>query len=81
MHVNVFFIEKVYKKLKIDNVITVFSLVRAVNPPQASKKGHFTPVCWWKALGIVVKNRFYDSASASGLFLNFLLFPLKISGS
>ena len=55
----------------MDNVTTEFSLVRAVNPPQASKKGRFTPICLWKALGIVVQNRFYDGTSASGLLLNF----------
>ena len=32
------------KKLQINNFTTVFSLARAVYPPQASKKGHFMPI-------------------------------------
>ena len=40
-----FFMEKVYTKVQIDNVTTVLSLARTVYPPQASKTGHFMPIC------------------------------------
>ena len=43
MHINDFFIKKFYKKLQIDNVSTVFSLIRDVNPPQTSKKNISRP--------------------------------------